>query len=48
VLDGGQKVRDFWEYAKKMILNDKLLKRVSEFKPDTIKDLDKAVIKTLK
>ena len=29
VLDSGVKVRDFWEYAKKFILNDKLLKRVT-------------------
>lgn len=28
VLESGEKVRDFWEYAKKMILNDQLLKRV--------------------
>jgi dynein heavy chain, axonemal len=48
VLDGGQKVRDFWEYAKKMILNDKLLKRVEEYKPDTIKNLDKTIVATLK
>ena len=39
VLESGEKVRDFWEYAKKMILNDQLLKRVKEFSPDTIKDL---------
>lgn len=31
-----------------MILNDKLLKRVSDYKPDIIKDLDKNVIKILK
>ena len=37
VLESGQKVRDFWEYAKKMILNDQLQKRVKEFVPETIK-----------
>lgn len=31
-----------------MILNDRLLKRVEEFKPDTIKLLDKTIITTLK
>ena len=48
MLEGGEKVRDFWEYAKKFILNDRLLKRVEEFKQDTIKDLDGAVVATLK
>ena len=29
-----EKVPDFWEYAKKSILNDKLIKRVKEFKEE--------------
>lgn len=37
-------MRDFWEYAKKFILNDRLLKRVSEYKPEKIKSLDKIII----
>lgn len=29
-----EKIQDFWEYAKKSLLNDKLLKRVQDFKED--------------
>ena len=29
-----QKIQDFWEYAKKSLLNDKLIKRVKDFKED--------------
>jgi hypothetical protein len=33
-------VRDFWYYAKKFILNNRLLKRV-EFKAEVIKNIEK-------
>ena len=29
-----EKVQDFWEYAKKSLLNDKLIKRVKDFKEE--------------
>ena len=29
-----EKVPDFWEYAKKALLNDKLIKRVKDFKEE--------------
>ena len=29
-----QKIQDFWEYANKSLLNDKLIKRVKDFKED--------------
>lgn len=29
-----EKIQDFWEYAKKSLLNDKLLKRVKDFKEE--------------
>ena len=32
-----EKVPDFWEYAKKSLLNDKLIKRVKDFKEEQIK-----------
>lgn len=44
----GQKIKDFWQYAKKFILNDKLLKRVSEFNQQRIKTLPHAIILNLR
>lgn len=32
-----EKKKDFWEYAKKKLLTDKLIVRVKEFKEDKIK-----------
>ncbi len=29
-----EKIPDFWEYAKKSLLNDKLIKRVKDFKEE--------------
>jgi dynein heavy chain len=29
-----EKIQDFWDYAKKSLLNDKLIKRVKDFKED--------------
>lgn len=43
-----EKVQDFWEYAKKNLLNDKLIKRVKNFKEDQIKAIPDAKIKKLK
>ena len=48
VLETGIKVKDYWDYAKKFILNDKLLKRVEEFKPQFIKDMNKSKMEKLK
>ena len=33
VLETGEKILDYWDYAKKFILNDKILKRVEEYQP---------------
>jgi dynein heavy chain len=46
--ENGTKFKDYWEYAKKFILNDRLLKRVTEFKPDYIKNLNKNKMNILK
>lgn len=35
----GEKVQDFWEYSKKNIMNDKLIKRVKEFKTDQVRSI---------
>ena len=43
-----EKVQDFWEYAKKSLLNDKLLKRVKAFDEETIKAIPLAKINKLK
>ena len=43
-----EKVPDFWEYAKKSLLNDKLIKRVKDFKEDQIKAIPQAKILKLK
>ena len=32
-----EKKKDFWEYAKKKLLTDKLINRVKDFKEDKIK-----------
>jgi dynein heavy chain len=29
-----EKIQDFWEYSKKNLLNDKLIKRVKDFKEE--------------
>lgn len=36
--------QDYWEYAKKYILNEKLIKRVKDFKLDHIKLIPEARI----
>ncbi len=33
----GEKVQDFWEYSKKKLLNDKLIKKVKDFKEESIR-----------
>lgn len=43
-----EKIQDFWEYAKKNLLNDKLLKRVRDFKEENIKAIPQAKINKLK
>lgn len=43
-----EKVQDFWEYSKKNLLNDKLLKRVTDFKDESIKAMAPAKISKLK
>lgn len=40
-VENGNKFKDYWDYAKKFILNDRLQKRVTEFKPDYIKNMNK-------
>jgi dynein heavy chain len=44
----GEKVQDFWEYSKKNILNDKLIKRVKEFKVDQVRAIPALKIERLK
>lgn len=34
-----EKVQDFWEYAKRALLNDKLIKRVKDFREDQIRSI---------
>lgn len=34
-----EKYQDFWEYSKKYLLNDKLMKTVKNFKEDSIKEI---------
>jgi len=34
-----EKVQDFWEHSKKHLLNDKLIKKVKDFKEDQIKGI---------
>jgi dynein heavy chain len=36
--------QDYWEYAKKNLLNDKLVKRVKGFKLENIKSIPEAKI----
>ena len=43
-----EKIQDFWEYAKKSLLNDKLIKRVKDFKEDQIKGIPQAKILKLR
>lgn len=43
-----EKVQDFWEYAKKNLLNDKLIKRVRDFNPECIKNIPASKIAKLK
>jgi dynein heavy chain len=43
-----EKIQDFWEYSKKNLLNDKLLKRVKEFDEKMIKAIPQAKINKLK
>lgn len=32
-----EKIQDFWEHSKKHLLNDKLIKKVRDFKEESIK-----------
>jgi dynein heavy chain len=34
---GSDRILEFWEYAKKSILNDRLIKRVKDFKEDRVR-----------
>ena len=43
-----EKIQDFWEYAKKNLLNDKLIKRVKEFDEFKIKAIPQSKINKLK
>jgi dynein heavy chain len=39
--EGEEKVQDFWEYAKKKMLNDKLIKKIQMFKEEKIRRISK-------
>lgn len=43
-----EKVQDFWEYSKKNLLNDKLIKRIKDFRDDAIRQIPQAKINKLK
>jgi len=43
-----EKKKDFWDYSKKKLLNDKLLHRVREFDSEKIKAINPAKIEKLK
>ena len=43
-----EKIQDFWEHSKKYVLNDKLLKRIYEFKEKQIKAIPPGKISKLK
>lgn len=43
-----EKKKDFWDYSKKKLLNDKLLGRVRDFDSDRIKSINPAKIEKLK
>jgi len=34
------KIQDFWDYAKKFVLNNKLIKRIQTYKEDKIKNMN--------
>lgn len=42
-----EKHQDFWDYAKKKLLNDKLRKRVLDFREESIRNIPKAKIDKL-
>ncbi len=44
----GEKIQDFWDYSKKRLLNDKLIKRVKDFKEDSIRAIPERNIDKLK
>ncbi|EAS04067.1 axonemal dynein heavy chain (macronuclear) [Tetrahymena thermophila SB210] len=43
-----EKKKDFWDYAKKKLLTDKLINRVKDFKEDKIKSIPKEKVEKLK
>lgn len=43
-----EKKKDFWDYSKKKLLNDKLLGRVRDFDSDRIKSINPVKIEKLK
>ena len=43
-----EKIQDFWEYSKKYLLNDKLLKKVRDFRDDSIKSIPPGKVAKLK
>lgn len=43
-----EKKKDFWDYAKKKLLNDKLLGRVREFDSDKIRSINPNKVDKLK
>lgn len=42
-----EKIQDFWSYAKKNLLNAKLISRVKDFREDKIKAIPEKNIKKL-
>jgi len=44
----GEKMQDFWDYSKKKVLNDKLIKRVKDFKEENIRSIPERCVEKLK
>ena len=46
-LGSGEKVQDFWDYSKKHLLNDKLIKRILKFKEEKIRRISNQRVQKL-
>lgn len=44
----GEKIQDFWDYSKKKLLNDKLIKRIQEFREGEIRAIPEKNVEKLR
>ena len=42
------KIQDFWDYSKKFVLNNKLIKRIQTYKEEKIKSMSEKQIERIK